>query len=338
MGELILIWSIYTGSPRQGASWQAMSTKGAQTFRFAGKKMLLTYSQYEANKENLHMFLNMKLKQECKVKIAHEHHQDGNIHTHACVECQKKIDIKNPNFLDFEGVHPNIKPPSSLEHWRNQVKYMDKEDADVYGDICVAKTKDEEWTEALEYVKQCKTRKQLYGMSPYLKTISSKVTFFENFWKTQHQKRVTTPLFKMDQFNLQPITDWSTSWLVFGQAGSGKTNWALAHFSKPLLVSHIEDLQELDEEEHDGIVFDDLSFRHLPGQAIIHLLDHEFERSIHNRFFNATIPAKTKKIFCHNDDNIFEPEKEISMEQRRGIQRRYQVIHVTCDLRVQTSL
>ena len=104
----------------------------------------------------------------------------------------------------------------------------------------------------------------------------------------------------------------------------------MAHFNKLLFVSHIEDLQELDEEEHDWVVFDDLSFRqHLPGQAIIHLLDQEFERSIHNRFFNATIPAIMKKIFCHNDDNIFEPDLEISMEQRKGIQRRYQVIHVT---------
>lgn len=310
-----------------------MATQGASTFRFAGKKFLLTFPQSGAlNKAELHSFLNTKLKQECMVKICHEHHEDGNIHTHACVECKKKVDIKNANFLDYDGHHPNIKPPASIEHWRNQVKYMDKEDPDVYGDITVAKTKDEEFNDALEYVKQCKTRKQLYSMSPHLKIISSKVTFFENFWKTQHKKKVTIASFNLTSFNRPAITDWSKSWLIWGKAGSGKTQWALSHFQNPLLVSHIEDLQEFDEDEHDGIVFDDMSFKHLPGQAIIHLLDQDLERSIHNRYANATIPAKTKKIFCHNNADIFIPSGDTSQEQMNGISRRYDSIHVNTNL------
>lgn len=302
----------------------------ATTFRFQGKKFLLTYPQYEAPKPELHAFLNTKLKQECKVKICHEHHEDGNIHTHCCVECAKKVDIKNANFLDYDGHHPNIKPPMSIEHWRNQVKYMDKEDADVYGEITVGKTKDEEFNDALEYVKQCKSRKQLYSMTPHLKVISSKVTFFENFWKTQHTKKVTQASFKI--FNRPEITDWTTSWLIHGKAGTGKTQWALSHFKNPLLVSHIEDLQEFDEEEHDGIVFDDMSFKHLPGQAIIHLLDQDLERSIHNRYANASIPANTKKIFCHNNADIFYPTADTSEEQMNGINRRFKSIRITANL------
>lgn len=298
------------------------------TFRLAAKRFLLTYPQFEAPKEDLHRFLNTKLKQECNVKICHEHHEDGNIHTHACVECKKKVDIKNADFLDFMGHHPNIKPPMSNEHWRNQVKYMEKEDENVYGEITVAKTKDEEFNDACEYVKGCKNRKTMYLMTPHLKVISSKVSFFENFWKTQHTKKVAKAKFTMDQFNRPPITDWSTAWLVYGKAETGKTQWALAHFSKPLMVSHIEDLQEYDEDEHDGIVFDEVSCKHMPGNAIIHLLDKDHERSIHNRYTNATVPAEAKKIFCHNDGDIFIPPN-VSEDQLAGITRRFQSIHVT---------
>jgi hypothetical protein len=298
-------------------------------FRFQGKKMLLTYSQSgPLDKGALHAFLETKMKQPLKVKICHETHEDGNIHTHCAVQAEGKMDIQSANFLDFEGHHPNIKPPMNIEHWRNQVKYIDKEDPDVYGEIEVPKDKGELFSEACEFVKQCKTRKQMYAPGPYLMIISSKVNFFENFWKTQKKKKVTQSSFQMTSFNKAPITDWTTSWLVWGRAGSGKTQWALAHFKNPLLVSTIDDLHEYDEEEHDGIVFDDMSFKHMPGQAIIHLLDIDLERSIHCRYINATIPANTKKIFCHNNADIFVPEKETTEEQMNGISRRYQSVQI----------
>lgn len=300
------------------------------TFRFAGKKLLLTYPQYKADKPALHAFLNKKLKQEVQVKICHELHQDGNTHTHCAVLAQAKMDIKNADFLDFEGHHPNMKPPMNIEHWKNQVKYIDKEDTEVYGEIVVSKTKDEEFDEACAFVKQCKNRKQMYMAGPHLKIISTKVTFFENYFATQREKKSAKATFT--QFKKEKITDWSTSHLIWGKAGSGKTQWALSHFKNPLMVSHIEDLQDFDIDEHDGIVFDDMSFRHLPGQAIIHLLDSDFERSIHCRFRNAAIPAGTKKIFCHNDGNIFEPEKDISEDQRAGIARRYTATYVAENL------
>lgn len=297
------------------------------TFRLAGVKCLLTYPKFKADKQELHMFINQKLKQEATVKICHEHHADGEIHTHACVLVRKKMDIKNSRFFDFQDHHCNITPPKSIEHWRNQVKYMDKEDPEVYGEITVAKDKDEEFAEACEYVKQCKTRKEMYSIGPYLRIISSKVSFFENYWKTQHTKKSSKAQFIQSKLPL--ISDWTTSWLIHGAAGTGKTQFALSHFLNPLMVSHIDDLHDFDPEEHDGIIFDDMSFKHMPGDAIIHLLDIDHDRSIHCRFFNAEIPAHTKKIFVHNDYDIFTPAKEITFDQQAGIQRRLKTIHIT---------
>lgn len=114
-------------------------------FCFAGKKVLLTYSRSgPLDKPALHAFLEGKLKQPLKVKMCHEHHQDGAIHTHCCVLSEGKMDIQSESLLDFEGIHPNIKPPMNIEHWCNQVKYMEKEDPDVYGEIEVPKEKDEQ--------------------------------------------------------------------------------------------------------------------------------------------------------------------------------------------------
>mmetsp|Transcript_28618 Transcript_28618/g.59839 ORF Transcript_28618/g.59839 Transcript_28618/m.59839 type:complete len:148 (-) Transcript_28618:1181-1624(-) len=133
------------------------------SFRLQARNFFLTYPHIGAAKPELHEFLNHKLKMDVNVKICHEHHADGDIHTHCCAECPKKPDVKNARYFDYEEHHCNITVPKTIDHWRNQVKYVEKEDADVYGEITVAKTKDEEFTEACEFVKALPTPRQ----SPY---------------------------------------------------------------------------------------------------------------------------------------------------------------------------
>ena len=96
------------------------------------------------------------------------------------------------------------------------------------------------------------------------------------------------------------ITDWSKTHVVSGEAGIGKTQWALSHFANPLMVSHLDDLQQFDQDVHDGIIFDDLSVAHLPRNSQVHIADMEAPRSIHCRYMCALIPANTKKIFTCN--------------------------------------
>jgi len=74
--------------------------------------------------------------------------------------------------------------------------------------------------------------------------------------------------------------------------------------------------------DHDGIVFDDMSFDHWPPESVIHLLDMECERALHVRYGTVTIPAYTKKIFTSNKKNIF-TKIDVEIEQFNAISRRY---------------
>ncbi len=89
--------------------------------------------------------------------------------------------------------------------------------------------------------------------------------------------------------------------VVIGPSGIGKTQWVLAHFENPLLVTHMDDLKGFRENKYDGIVFDDMCCKHLPRTAQIHLTDQEQSRSIHARYGNARIPKHTKKVFTCNE-------------------------------------
>lgn len=97
-----------------------------------------------------------------------------------------------------------------------------------------------------------------------------------------------------------PITDWSRSHVFYGPAGSGKSEFALAHFENALWVTHMDGLQHFCSTEHDGIIFDDMFFDHIPRESCIHIVDQDHDRLLHIRYMCARIPAHTKKIFTTN--------------------------------------
>lgn len=111
--------------------------------------------------------------------------------------------------------------------------------------------------------------------------------------------------------------------IVYGSSGIGKTQFAKAHFECALFVSHMDQLGEFDPEVHDGIVFDDMDFKHLPRSAQIHLVDSDEDRAIHIRYGTASIPAGTKKIFTTN-----EPDGEIFAIDDPAIARRITIKYV----------
>lgn len=102
------------------------STRNA--FRLQCKSLLLTYSQTKLTKEEVQSKLQQVGNVE-KMVIGLEHHQDGNLHIHAGVVYQKKLDSYNSRLFDLKGEHPNIqKIKQGLKNLRNSFNYCKKED------------------------------------------------------------------------------------------------------------------------------------------------------------------------------------------------------------------
>jgi hypothetical protein len=304
-------------------------THALSSFRLRAKKFMLTYKSH-VDKEGLHNYLRSIFKKDFEIKIAHETSNSGYEHTHAVVCLSFKPDIKNARSLDFDGNHPNLTVPSSTEHWHNMVSYLDKQDPEAHGEITLKATSVEKFENATAYVLQCQNLRDLFKC-PTPETamqIASRLPYFRTMWETCGKKKLETA--RHSTFS-RPLLDLTTNWLLIGPPGTGKTQFALAHFKEPCLVSHIDDLKNITITT-DGIVFDDMSFRHYAAGSIIHLLDREVSRTIHARYFNAQIPADLPKIFTNNRGDIFEPEKGASEDEIGAINRRYRVLRVTAKL------
>lgn len=91
------------------------------------------------------------------------------------------------------------------------------------------------------------------------------------------------------------------SLVMHGPSGTGKTTAAKGYLQGALWVTHLDGLAHFDPLVHNGIIFDDMSFKHLHREAQIHLLDWDEPRDIHIRYTTVHIPAHTKKIFTCND-------------------------------------
>jgi len=92
--------------------------------------------------------------------------------------------------------------------------------------------------------------------------------------------------------------DKESLWLV-GETGLGKTEYALSLFKTPLLVSHMDQLKQLTP-EHDGIVFDDVSIKHWPREAGIHLTDVQNKRGINVKHSCVVLRKGLQRVFTSN--------------------------------------
>lgn len=139
--------------------------------------------------------------------------------------------------------------------------------------------------------------------------------------------------FKLADFRITPL-DVSKPVVLQGASHIGKTQFALAHFEHPLLVSEIDDLESISLRT-DGIVFDQMSFTrneearlNLNADQTIRLLDMELSRSIFKRYHNVKIPRGMPRIFTTNrsmeHDSIFARGR--SAAEQEGIDSRVRVM------------
>lgn len=262
-------------------------------FRFNARKIGLTYSCPVNRPENpiesslsLLDFLE-KLGGHCQYIIAKERHASGKAHYHAWINWDEKHETKNPNHFDYEGVHPNVifKPGGGWQAYcRKDKDFITNLESNPFA-VALAKNT---VAEAVDH---------LWVTRPQLMAVNA-----DRVEKNFAKKMAAPPTLKIFHGPWKwPYLQNIESVVLVGQSNIGKTQFAKAHFNNALFISHMDSLKRFDPEVYDGIIFDDMDFKHMPRTAQIHITDFDEEREIHSRYQNAMIPAGTRKIFTCNE-------------------------------------
>lgn len=287
-------------------------------FKFDSEYIFLTYPQATIGHNELYNFLNEKSSL-LWLRVCTEQHDDGNNHCHAVGKFSRRFITRDERCFDFEGFHPNIQPVRSVPRALTYVA-KDGEFTD-FGDI-PSHTNKRSHAEALElaadpdegkFLKACLEARIPFQYAKRFRELA----FSDN-------SNTITEFQAQDNWMRDPIREKTlpenSCAVVIGPSGIGKSVWAKQMAPKPCLwVSHLDVLRMYRPDYHRSIIFDDMSFKHMPVQAQIHLTDWTDSRQIHCRYGYATIPAKTVKIFTCN---------EYPFETHPAIERRVTLINL----------
>lgn len=258
----------------------------------------LTYSRSTHTKEELLAFLQSKpwgIEEYYIVKETHKkekrHENDTDYHLHAWFKWASKPNIRNERFYDHDGHHPNIGKKSKNWIW-NYLKKQDKEPVTNIADNYIELAKSGLVKEAIQDFQHKHPKEyaiQKDRVDANLKSLAKKERVSHVFEFTGDP----------------PPEDWNPethTLVVIGEAGVGKTEWAKSFITSLgetfLRVTHIDTLKEYDGQ--DWIIYDDVSFHHLPRETQIHIAEIPNERDIHCRNKPAHIPPGVKQIVVVN--------------------------------------
>lgn len=133
---------------------------------------------------------------------------------------------------------------------------------------------------------------------------------------------------ELDDFLVDPIEDLDkkVAWII-GPPGIGKTQFALAHFNHPLLVSCIEDYRFFNDRV-DGIVVDDGGSNNWQGRTLLEFCNLEKPITKAPKYTSITIPKGMPRMIIANDVDLIIP-KGIHEQELLSIASRVQVYKYT---------
>lgn len=287
-----------------------MSESSSRKFQLNSKNICLTYphcslSAHDAAAQLSTIFTGAKYIIACT-----ETHQNGEPHVHAGIALDKAYRTKSCTFADLRSrdnvitFHPNVQSARRFGAW---VQYLKKDGNFVeIGSFSNNKANnDVSESELIEAAKTLELPEFLAFCAVH------RLNYAKAIWESFHKDNSITLTAEqsfegviderfqklIDSVELKP----NLTLLVIGKSGIGKTTWAKQTIPKPcLFVTHLDDLRKFQSDYHVSILFDDVSFCHLPDTSQIHLLDYENPRSIHIRHTIARVPAGVRKIVTCN--------------------------------------
>lgn len=269
----------------------------APSFKFDSQTAFLTYPHCDLPHSAIIDHLK-SIKDLAWARVCSELHEDGQPHRHVVCKFISRVQSRNQRIFDVAGKHPNIQPIRSISR---ALAYVSKDgEFTDFGAVPSERGEDINWMEIAATVDEGQ-----YYMLAHRNRVAFQ--YAHKFWELgrKHSCEINDkyePDISRECTFLQEKQCPDGTVVLVGPSGCGKTSWAKRVCTKPALwVRHIDVLRSFRPRYHKSIIFDDMSFMHMPREAQIHIVDQTDEAHVHCRYGHAVIPANTQKIFTAND-------------------------------------
>jgi len=322
------------------------------TFRFAAEKVHLTYKTHLPLDE----FKNLICSKCPPLKIlsfVHEHGDDEEKektpyrHTHVFMWWKKRVDTTDVRFFDYKTIHPNISKGRGLlwsktictaYHHGHKTKTNGKKYYVEPVKLHQEGVENYDWD--LDVYQTIEHADGLQDACIKLDLVPHSISDVNTIMNAAKKRKFATlkegvdasTFIKLDPWPVDEFGD-PVAVILRGHSGIGKSSWACSQFAKSFMVEELDKLKYLPRGT-ECIVFDEILFDQCSKKTMVALLDWCFERDIRCRNTNATIPAKTYKIFiCNEHEHPFGSDPVTG--GHTSITRRYKLLDVhESDLRV----
>jgi len=298
------------------------------TFRIYSKQFFLTYPKCPLRPtlalEMIALIISGKSRDIEEYILAQEKHQDGTDHLHVYLKLDERLNVRDATLFDLDGeYHGNyqaVRSPAKVK------KYCIK-GGNYIADPPVTTTSSNGtsiWMTARTLAKESKMEEALETLESNERSSRDLTlygtTILTNLGALSQTKELAIA---RDLTTYSDLFEWDRRRVLIlkGPTNCGKTTLAASLLPRALMIGHADMLLTLGT-GHDGIIMDDMSFKHWPDESQIQLLDTAVERHIHVRYRVARIPAGTARIMTTNKE-----ASEILNTGNPAILRRVQVVH-----------
>lgn len=319
---------------QQNKSGATNSKKG---FRLQGKHLFLTYPQCGLKKEIALEILRAILRQEgiglAEHLIAEETHEDGSPHLHCYLQLSEKLATRKPRIFDlesatgetFHGNYQSCRSPSSV------MRYCQKEGSYLASETLakrLAKSASEDlWTKARKAARE----EGAQAAMSVLESGGGRIARDLCLYGPTLERTFTTISPMTSHPCARALQDFALNWawnselalILWGPTNVGKTTLACSLLPNSLLTRHLDTLATYSSTRFNGVVLDDMAFKHLHREAQIALVDTYFTTQIHVRYKVAELPKGTPRIVTTNRH----PEEIFDLSDP-AIRRRVQIVKV----------
>jgi len=289
------------------------STSTSRAYRLQAKQLFLTYAQCPIAKGQVLSQLRERLDID-KYLIAEELHQDGNKHVHVYLKLQAKCDIRDPASLDlvsdeesgrspYHGNYQGCRSPQAvMRYCLKEEDYITNLPPELVTKLAISAQK----SEYLRARKIALTGNVNAAIAEIAKTPRGARDLALHEDVIRKNLRGLCPRKTPVTYTMEDFPGWSVTWnrrltlVLTGKSNTGKTALAKALLPGALLVTHMDQLRHYDADSSTGIVLDEGSFKHIPREAQIHLIDVSEDRYVHCRYAPGFLPAGTSRVITSN--------------------------------------